>query len=214
MVPRSVYLCTCFSYATSCERYKITINWLEQPHNTQSTATCARPRARRPDSSVALWSDDTASPSDSWINQRDFVGVSLTTGNWWCSLGRWDQVECQWPRKCSDCHGWGKLAAARQSPTKRKRVDDMTVVEPGHFDMWEWLTKHIYSSKRFKRCYLKHAMPKFRCFFPWKQRGWVLRPTAWRWFRTLVVPHSKWPGFSARKGLLFAGHTMSHASSW
>lgn len=58
----------------------------------------------------------SASPSSHWGHGKGVHEVSLP---WAPTFGR----------KCDACNGWGKVMAAHQPSTKRKRVDSMTVVD-------------------------------------------------------------------------------------
>ncbi|CAE7275185.1 ak1 [Symbiodinium natans] len=70
------------------------------------------------------------------------------------------------PEKCSACNGWGKLAAARHTPVKRKRVDDMTALEMK--EELRRMRRKVTGTKAELRERLQHV-------FETNDRGWATR---------------------------------------
>ena len=68
--------------------------------------------------------------------------------------------------KCNQCYGWGKLAAARHDPVKRKRVDDMTALEMR--DELRKMRRKVGGTK----AELKERLQQV---FETNDRGWAMR---------------------------------------
>lgn len=68
--------------------------------------------------------------------------------------------------KCSGCAGWGKLAAARQSPAKRKRVEHMTGTE---------MREELRKMKRKVSGTKAELQKRLEEVFEANDRGWLTR---------------------------------------